>query len=377
MDEGFRRVTSNERDISDLDLVPIDDDSINESDPDPEPVSYFGSDFDVDGLVRRFNRGDIVIPSFGLDDPTVETGGFQRRFVWRRPQMDRFIESLLLGYPIPGIFFVQQTDRRYLVLDGQQRIRTLAAFYNGTRNGQNFILKTVARRFEGLSYVALDEETRRTLDNTFIQVTIVKTDGTPRSLDAVYQIFERLNTGGTQLAPHEIRVALYAGPLIEFLTSLNSIPAWRRLYGKESPRLRDQEIILRFLALYVQAGTYRRPLRTFLNDFAAAHRSLNTLSATTLRDRFETATALLLAGPGRAALRSGGNQINAAITEAILVGLARRLDLGTAPTPEDVTEAVRRMTQDPRLELAISRATADEESVRTRLAIATKAFANA
>ncbi len=52
-------------------------------------------------------------------------------FVWRKPQMDRFIESLLLGFPIPGIMLVEQSDKRYLVLDGQQRIKTLAAFKKG------------------------------------------------------------------------------------------------------------------------------------------------------------------------------------------------------------------------------------------------------
>ena len=46
--------------------------------------------------------------------------------------MDRFIESLLLGYPIPGIFLVQQPDKKLLVLDGQQRLRTLQAFYSGS-----------------------------------------------------------------------------------------------------------------------------------------------------------------------------------------------------------------------------------------------------
>src|SRR3954453_5835219 len=94
---------------------------LEEPDPNPEPVSYTGTDFDVEGLVRRLDRGDIVIPTYGLDEGAtddIETRRFQRQFVWRRPQMDRFIESLLLGYPIPGIFLVQQADRRYLVLDG-------------------------------------------------------------------------------------------------------------------------------------------------------------------------------------------------------------------------------------------------------------------
>jgi hypothetical protein len=137
-----------------------------EVDPDPARVAYTGTDFDVEGLVRRMERGDIVIPTFGEDsvpiDP-IETARFQRPFVWSKTQMDRFIESLLLGYPIPGIFLVQQTDRRYLVLDGQQRLRTLAAFYEGIVNKKEFSLQTVATRFKGLTYKKLTNPGRSRL----------------------------------------------------------------------------------------------------------------------------------------------------------------------------------------------------------------------
>jgi Protein of unknown function DUF262 len=359
------------------DLVAEDLEELEAVDPEPEAVTYSGSDFDVEGLARRLDRGDIVIPSFGLG-AGLETAGFQRRFVWNRPQMDRFIESLLLGYPIPGIFLVQQTDKRYLVLDGQQRLRTLAAFYRGVHDGKVFALANVGDTFQGLTYDSLNEEQRRTLDNTFIQATIVRTDGTAESLDAVYQIFERLNAGGTQLTAHEIRVALYAGPFIDFLTKLNADENWRRLYGPESPRIRDQELLLRAVALYTSPGTYKRPLKKYLNDFAAAHRNMKELAAPTISSRFAQSVALLNAdrGPGRDAFRSGSGQVNAALTEAVLVGMFRRLDEGTTPQPDAVGRATRDLLEDDSFVSAISRATADEDAVRTRIAIATRTFAS-
>jgi hypothetical protein len=356
-------------------LVEADIEELEEPDPRPEKVSYSGSDFDVEGLVRRLDRGDIVIPSFGLGDPDIETAGFQRSFVWKRSQMDRFIESLLLGYPIPGIFLVQQADRRYLVLDGQQRLRTLADFYEGTHDGEPFSLQAVGDDFRNLTYTTLTPEQRRQLDNTFIQATIVQTDGSRGSLEAVYQIFERLNSGGTQLTAHEIRVALYAGRLIEFLTELNRDHNWRALYGPVSPRLRDQEIVLRAIALYVSPGTYSRPLKKYLNDFASDHRDLEDLPADAVRERFAAATRLLVQGPGRAALRTAaGRQVNAALTEAVLVGLARRLDAGAVQDPGAVGQAVEALLANEEFQRTITRATADEESVRTRLGLATRTF---
>jgi hypothetical protein len=346
-------------------------------DPDPERVSYSGTDFDVEGLVRRLNREDIVVPTFGHSDSTIEAAGFQRSFVWKRTQMDRFIESMLLGYPIPGIFLVQQADRRYLVLDGQQRLQTLADFYAGRHAGEPFALQTVGDAFRGLTYATLTNEQRRQLDNTFIQATIVRIDGSSASLEAVYQIFERLNSGGTQLTAHEIRVALYAGPLVELLTELNADPNWRSLYGPVSPRLRDQEIVLRAIALYVSPGAYSRPLKKYLNDFAASHRDLDDFPTDTIRARFCDASRLLVEGPGRAALRTArGRQVNAALAEAVLVGLSRRLDAGSAPAAEAVGGAVDRLLAQDTFEQAVSRATADEESVRTRLALATKEFSS-
>jgi hypothetical protein len=356
-------------------LQQADYEQLDEPYPEPEPISYTGSDFDVEGLVRRLDRDDIVIPTFGHGDETVETAGFQRAFVWRKPQMDRFIESILLGYPVPGIFLVQQRDKRYLVLDGQQRLRTLSHFYQGSFRNRAFSLQNVADDLKGLSYQKLGEPQRRTLDNTFIQAIIVKTDGSPSSLESVYQIFERLNSGGTQLTPHEIRVALYAGPLIDNIAALNQDSSWRGLYGSTSPRLRDQELILRILALFITPGNYRRPLKRFLNEFAGANRDLSSLDAEGFAAAFTRACDCVLSGPGPRAFRLTGRQVNAALTEAVMVALLRRLEAGEPPDADSVQAAFDELVQDDSFLGAVTQTTADEDRVRTRLARANVTFA--
>jgi hypothetical protein len=347
------------------------------ADPDPAQVAYTSTDFDVEGLVRRLERNDIVIPTFGaheeLDAP-IETARFQRPFVWTKTQMDRFIESLLLGYPIPGIFLVQQKDRRYLVLDGQQRLRTLAAFYKGVVDRREFSLQSVAQRFRGLTFETLNPEQRRLLGNTFIPATIVQTLPSDGALDAVYQVFERLNSGGTQLTPHEIRIALFAGEFVNWLTQLADSAEWRNLYGPPARHLRDQELILRIIALNVTPGTYKRPLKKYLNDVMADNRDLSDLNVHSLEERFKIAAGLLTMGPGPSILRPGGSAVNAALTEALFVGLMRRLEIDT-PTVDDVREQSLKLASNPDMASYTVRATADEESVRKRLALATQAFA--
>jgi hypothetical protein len=357
-------------------LTPEELEDLTEAEHEVQSVTYSGTDFDVEGLVRRLERGDIVIPSFGHGDSTLEVAGFQRSFVWRRPQMDRFIESLLLGYPIPGIMLVQQADRRYLVLDGQQRLRTLAAFYHGIHQKHEFALQNVAEEFRNLTYKSLDVEQRRQLDNTFIQATIVKTDGTPESMEAVYQVFERLNSGGTQLTPHEIRIALYPGPFVDLLAKLNALPPWRALYGPVSPRVRDQELVLRIVALDTSSTEYSRPLKKFLNDFLGKHRTLDGIDVEDLKFRFNRAADLLLGAAGRRAVRYGSTQVNAALTEALFVGLMQRLRDSPEPTVQEVENSLRNLMAEAELPGAISGSTATEEYVRTRIFLARSAFSD-
>ena len=269
---------------------------------------------------------------------------------------------------------VQQTDKRYLVLDGQQRLKTLQAFYNGIHGGRVYALENVAQEFRGLTYEALLPEQRRTLDNTFIQATIVRTDGSRESLESIYQVFERLNSGGTQLTPHEIRIALYPGPFVEWLGQLNREPGWRQIYGASSPRLRDHEVILRILALYVRSEEYYRPLKKFLNDFLGDHRDLSRLPETELQRLFAVATQALSDADARQFLRRSGQRINAAMLEAVVVAAMRRAAKQGDMSREAIDGALQQLIADPHIAQATTISTATEENLRTRLEVATVAF---
>ena len=231
----------------------------------------------------------------------------------------------------------------------------------------------MAEEFRGLTYETLSDAQRRVLDNAFLQATVVSTDGTQGSLEAVYQIFERLNSGGTQLTPHEIRVALYAGPFIAELERINQSDYWRALYGKKNPRLRDQELILRIVALFLNSNEYARPLKSFLNEFAGVHRQLADAELLNATQLFEVAADRLAQGPGPAALRKASSQVNAAQTEAIFVALMRKLTKGDI-SPENVALACGALDTNTDFDSATGRSTADELVVQARLRIATDVF---
>lgn len=135
-----------ETELPDLPIIDEADDP-TEVLPFKYDISAQGGNFDVDGLVRRLRRGDIEIPAF------------QRDYVWTKNQADRFIESLLLGLPVPGIFLFREPDHeRLLVLDGLQRLKTLQFFYDGILRDKKFMLQEVQKRFQNKGYTDLEED---------------------------------------------------------------------------------------------------------------------------------------------------------------------------------------------------------------------------
>jgi len=333
-------------------------------------ITSFGADFDVDGLVKRLRTEEIFVPSF------------QREYVWTINDASRFIESLLLGLPVPGIFLAREsTTNKFLVIDGQQRLKTLLFFYDGYFNPKPvdkskriFKLKNVHPRFEGLTYENLEEKDRLQLDNSIIHATIIKQDSPADDDTSVYHVFERLNSGGKRLAPQEIRVATSHGRFLELVTELNETPAWRLIFGKKSPRLKDQEMILRFLAMYFDSDRYQRPIGEFLNKFAQRNRNPNHDMLQTYRQKFTSAIETAANVLGTNAFRPLG-PLNAAVFDSVLVGIARRLDRGPIKDTKQLAEAYKELLMNDEYQQLVSTSTSDERNVRNRLEKATTALA--
>lgn len=244
----------------------------------PENIHYdiisYGADLTIDGLVKRFDRGDVYRPDF------------QRNFVWTRPQASRLIESILLGLPIPSLFFYTKPDKRHIVIDGLQRLSTLKAFMQNrwpkfeVVNGEvietetSFRLTGKQNKFRGETYESLSDECRRVFDDTVIHVTYITQNAPQDGHSSTFHIFDRLNSGGTPLHPQEMRAAIFGGNFQRHLQYWNErTPSWRKIFGNVHKRGTDQELILRFLGLQFEGENYRQPMRTFLNHFMEEHQN--------------------------------------------------------------------------------------------------------
>ncbi len=356
---------------------PVDDlDETLDVTPYVYSITAYGADYPVDSLVKRIDSGDIVVPRFSWEpDDGSEIVGFQREYVWPRPKSDRFIESLLLGLPVPGIFLVREPSGRLLVLDGHQRLHTLKAFYAGVIHGQEYRLTAVEERFRDKRYRDLDVEDRRRLDDSIIHATVIRQDEPSEDQSSVYMIFERLNTGGVNLQPQEIRVALYHGELVRVLRELNDHPAWRRLYGKRSRRLKDMEMILRFFAFHYHADSYSSPMKEFLNHYMARNKDLARQHEDELVRIFSDTVTVLDETVGAQAFRPV-RAVNAAVVDSVMTGLARRIKEGPISHSSQVAQEYARLMKNGDYRGAIETGTSQESNVATRLELATTAFAN-
>jgi hypothetical protein len=338
-------------------------------------ITSFGADLSVFDLIRRIGK-DLLIPP-----------AFQRKFVWTQKQASRFIESMLMGLPVPGIFIFGERGRQQLIVDGQQRLTTLDRFLktvweersrkHGEREVQvsvPFRLLEVAEPWNGKTFEELSSDEQETINSYLIHATVFRQDGPPKNDRSIYEVFERINTGGSKLFPQEIRACVSHGPFVEFLHELNKNEKWREIYGKPSPRLKDEELILRFFAFRERGASYKRPMTVFLDEYLEDRRGLGGQDAEAFQRLFAGTIALLHQAVGPRTVFRPGGALNAAVWDAVMVGCAARLEREPGVSAGVIQNAYSSLLGDAAFRDAYTRATADDENVKTRLAKAAEYF---
>ena len=179
--------------------------------------------------------------------------GFQRHGVWTKEQQSRLIESLVLKIPSPTFYFNAVDEGEWVVIDGLQR---MTAFYNflvgeeneaGTRVKEKFCGLQYMSDFNGMTFDDLPRQyIRRIKETPIVAYTVEK--GTPDGI--VYNIFERINTGGVKLEKQEIRHAMYGGKATDLLQRLAESEEFIQAtqHAILPDRMEDREYVNRFIA---------------------------------------------------------------------------------------------------------------------------------
>lgn len=200
---------------------------------------------------------------------------FQRRDAWNGPRKSLYIESLMLGLPIPQIVLAEDRAHkgRFIVLDGKQRLVTMKQFAAPNENFKALSLSKLQflTQFKGKSFAKIQklEDGQEWIDNFLsqpVRTVVVRNWGKPAVL---YQIFVRLNQYSVPLSPQELRQALFPGDFTVWINNRSAASVHiRRARRLKAPdfRMRDAEMLLRAVAFQDNLEGYTGNLRQFLDE---------------------------------------------------------------------------------------------------------------
>lgn len=364
-----------------------------------ESLEFDISEYDLSSLPNDFNV--TTINSF-LESGSIKVPGFQRNYVWDIKRASKLIESIILGLPIPQIFLYEENRNQFLIIDGQQRLMTIYYFIKGRfprkekRNEirrlfnensgltenliyndqyfSNFNLTLQSKsssktnKFNGLKYKTL-ESFKMQFDLRPIRCVVVKQNVPKDDNSSVFEIFNRLNTGGINLKPQEIRFSLYHSNFIDMIVKLNYNPTWRKLLRTEDPDLhmKDTEILLRCFAISLKGDDYKSSMATFLNNFATIAKSFDDEEVDYLEKFGENIFKCIAEFPADIFISKGSGRFNTFLFESLMYAKAKiHFESKTMPTYVDI-ELLKKLSEDEIFTRHSIQGTTNKESVERRL----------
>lgn len=214
---------------------------------------------------------------------------FQRQFVWKQDQQSLFIESVLLGFPLPPLYINKNKNGEYIVVDGRQRLTTLKRFLHNEfkLSNLNALPDLNGKNFNDLIEINPEYQTR--IEDTKLLVYLIQ-PSVP--LEMVYDIFNRINTGGTQLTRQEIRNCIYLGNATKLLQELAKSNIFRKAIdnGISSLRAKDQEAVLRVISfiMFNYKDEYKNSMNTFVENAMKKLNTLNKQEIEVIKNKFIT-----------------------------------------------------------------------------------------
>ncbi len=292
-------------------------------------------------IINMFERGEIII------DPE-----FQRLFRWSADQQTRFIESLLLGIPIPPIFVAEDRDGKWEVVDGLQRVSTVLSFYGvlkvtPEKNFWQLSEGDLIKSLEGLNYSKLPLKFQLNIKRAVCRVEIIKWNS---KFDMRYELFNRLNTGGSPLTDQEIRNCIFRGISNEFNNLLKRIAneevfvALIEPTEKQLAELYLEELVLRFFSLFHNwknvKSVISRHMTDFMRDVVTNNRIDHSLETLFLR------IIKMLRPLGTEIFRFKNGIFSTSLFDAITIGMGLRIDYYEKANLEDIRTIINKLKGD-------------------------------
>ncbi|HOV22545.1 MAG TPA: DUF262 domain-containing protein [bacterium] len=317
-------------------------------------------------LYRQYQKGNLELRP-----------EFQRLQVWDNTKSSRLIESVLLEVPIPVIYLSEESDSKYSVIDGQQRLN---AFIKFLENNLRLSGLTILTELNGKRFQNIPKNLQDKFENATIRIIEIRKESNP---DVKFEIFERLNTGAVQLNAQELRNCIYRGNYNDLLKELAEDKDFQFLLGLKEPhyRMQDRELILRFFAFFHTTHLkYTPSMKHFLNKEMEKYRNLNNAEEKELRTVFKKSVGLSKSVFGDKAYRrfvSGSSKdpngywetrkINKGLFDIVMFGFAMYEENQIVPNSDQIREKlIWLMTHDLEFIDTITVTTDRKDKIHTR-----------
>lgn len=332
-------------------------------------ISSWGADLSFREIISMYEEDELVKPEL------------QRKYVWDKVEASRFIESILMGLPVPSIFLAQSGSQK-LIVDGYQRIMTVNDYVRGIYSGDGKIFRLsnsdrINARWRNKAFQELSIDEQRKIRSTTIHAIIFEQKFPENDDTSLYQVFERINTSGRTLTSQEIRNCVYQGSLNSLLFELNENKVWRALFGTETAdnRMRDLEYILRFFVMcsdtVLDSTAKQISLKKSLNEFMGKYVAADEKTITGFREMFLGTMDCIYSSLGKNAFRNYSRgrftkKFHPAIYDAISVAFYQAQKNGIKVKEIDETVHVELLRNDD-FKKVISIRTTDVKNIKKRI----------
>ena len=216
-------------------------------------IDYNTRDYSIDFLIQQFRDDEFYIPD-----------EYQRQYIWNNTDKNRFVESILLGLPIPLMFFSDTEDGRCEIIDGAQRTQAMEEFMSG-----DLVLSDLKKltSLNGFSYNDIPAYFRKKFDKTNMRIIVLSDDTT---LEIRQEIFNRINTTGRGANSSEIRRGSFRGPFMDFLMECTKDDVFKTvcpISETMKKRYEQLELVIRFFAFVDHYQEFTHRVDNFLDEY--------------------------------------------------------------------------------------------------------------
>ncbi|WP_426064028.1 DUF262 domain-containing protein [Flavobacterium sp. DSP2-3-1] len=320
-------------------------------------------------IMSMYERSEIII------DPD-----FQRLFRWDTYQKTRFVESILIGIPVPPIFVAEDELGRWELVDGLQRISTIFSFFGILRSlpdKNNWIMTKgdIAVDLENLACKDLPLKFQLNIKRASCRVEIIKWNS---AFDMRYELFNRLNTGGSELTDQEIRNAIFRGVSKDFNSFLRRCAEMPEFISIIQPTERqlDQlymdELVLRFCSLF----DYKEELSDNISQHMTAYMKIAVSkpeNIPTLEKAFIESLSIL-SPIGKEVFRGSNNVFSTSLFDCVTIGISKYLNRYKEERTDVIIEKINELKASENFKKASGSASASKSRIMKRIAVADEIF---